>query len=183
MPKKRRTARVLPTRFNPPTPNVDPLTLFRGINTYHHLARYIHCQDRTKGLIFTDGACLNNGQAIPRAGWAFVAEPPELAATHSCDNVKGRLEKKGPFGDDGTQTSNRAELRAVLVALGLRHWPGEGFAMLVFATDSEYVVEGATKWVKTWLKMGGSLQRERRLKPETCGRCCLGRWRDLEITE
>jgi ribonuclease HI len=25
---------------------------------------------------------------------------------------------------------------------------------LVFATDSEYVVEGATKWVKGWLKNG-----------------------------
>lgn len=64
------------------------------------------------------------------------------------------MEKKGPFGDDSLQTSNRAELRAVIAALRFRHWPGEGFHTLVFATDSEYVVEGATKWAKNWVENG-----------------------------
>ncbi|ORY03054.1 ribonuclease H-like domain-containing protein [Clohesyomyces aquaticus] len=154
MPKRKRgTGRILPTKFIPPTPDTKPFDLFRGAKTYYHFARYIHRQDgRSKGLIFTDGACLDNGQANPRAGWGIVAGPPELASTYSCGNANGRLEKKGPFGDDGAQTSNRAELRAVLAALGLRHWPGEGLKTLVFATDSEYVVEGATKWIQGWIK-------------------------------
>jgi ribonuclease HI len=68
---------------------------------------------------------------------------------------KGRLENKGPFGDDVyTQTSSRAELRAVIAALRFRHWPGEGFHTCVFATDSEYVVEGSTTWAKTWVQNG-----------------------------
>lgn len=65
-----------------------------------------------------------------------------------------RLEKKGPFGDVSPQTSNRAELRAVIAALRFRFWPGEGCRRFVIATDSEYVVEGATNWVKTWVENG-----------------------------
>ncbi|KXX78110.1 Ribonuclease H [Madurella mycetomatis] len=68
--------------------------------------------------------------------------------------ASGRLEKKGPFGDDSIQTSNRAELRAVIAALRFRFWPGEGFHTLVVATDSEYVVEGSTNWAKTWVENG-----------------------------
>jgi ribonuclease HI len=142
--KKRGTGRVLPTRFVPPSAAVTPQELFPAVNIYYHHVRYVHRNDRETGLIFTDGACLDNGQANPRAGYAFVAGPSNI--------YKNRLEKKGPFGDDGLQTSNRAELRAVLAALGFRHWPGEGFTTLVIATDSEYVVEGVTKWVKAWLK-------------------------------
>ena len=64
------------------------------------------------------------------------------------------MEKKGPFGDDALQTSNRAELRAVIAALRFRYWPGEGFSTLVVATDSEYVVEGSTNWAKRWVENG-----------------------------
>lgn len=110
--------------------------------------RFILPRDRGTGLIYTDGACLDNGKTDPRAGWAFWhglnAEGKELVAS-------ARLEKKGPYGDEGSQTSNRAELRAVIAALGFRHWPGEGFHTLVFATDSEYVVEGATNWARKWV--------------------------------
>lgn len=117
----------------------------------HVLSRYILPSDHSKGLILTDGACLDNGHENPKAGWAFYhgcnIEGKQLVAS-------GRLEKEGPFGDEGRQTSNRAELRAVIAALGFRYWPGEGFRTLVFATDSEYVVEGCTKWAKSWIKNG-----------------------------
>jgi ribonuclease HI len=62
------------------------------------------------------------------------------------------LEKEGPFGEPSLQTSNRAELRAVIAALRFRAWQGEGFKSLVIATDSEYVVEGATNWARGWLR-------------------------------
>lgn len=99
----------------------------------------------------TDGACLNNGQTSPTAGWAF----------YQGDNLKGeplvvlgRLENRGPWGDQGSQTSNRAELRAVLAALAFRFWRGEGFKTVVIATDSSYVVDGATEWARGWVKNG-----------------------------
>jgi ribonuclease HI len=38
--------------------------------------------------------------------------------------------------------------------LRFRYWPGEGFHTLVIATDSEYVVEGATNWTRTWVRNG-----------------------------
>lgn len=97
----------------------------------------------------TDGACLNNGQANPRAGWAFVQG---LSLEGEPLVVSGRLEQQGPWGDDGLQTSNRAELRAVIAALRFRHWPGEGFRRIVIATDSEYIVDGSTQWARTWVR-------------------------------
>jgi ribonuclease HI len=68
--------------------------------------------------------------------------------------IFGRLEGKGPFGDDAVATSNRAELRAVIGALRMYDWRSEGFDSIVVATDSSYVVEGATAWAKTWLSNG-----------------------------
>ncbi|KAK0624101.1 ribonuclease H-like domain-containing protein [Immersiella caudata] len=62
--------------------------------------------------------------------------------------------------DGAIQTSNRAELRATIAALRFRVWSGEGLRTLVLATDSEYVVEGATNWAinwvwNDWMKLGG----------------------------
>jgi ribonuclease HI len=116
------------------------------------MCRYIHRTDSRKCLILTDGACLDNGKANPRAGWAFVdgpgdpGKPPRTGAS--------RLENTGPFGDPGIQSSNRAELRAVIAALRFQSWAGEGFNTIVIATDSEYVAVGSTQWAKTWLKNG-----------------------------
>lgn len=102
-------------------------------------------------LVFTDGACLRNGAPDARAAWAFIdgADPRDQA--HS---VSGRLERIGPFGDAGKQTSNRAELRAVLAVLAFRAWWGEGFHSMVIATDSEYVVKGITERVQNWISRG-----------------------------
>lgn len=72
----------------------------------------------------------------------------------SYSSPRAALEKKGPFGDDALQTSNRAELRAVIAALRFRYWRGEGFDTLVIATDSEYAVEGATNWARAWIRNG-----------------------------
>ena len=108
--------------------------------------------DPGAGIIFTDGACANNGRDDAKAGCAFfhgyrASDNKELV----CDFP---LEKNGPTGLLGRQTSNRAELRAVIGALKFRVWPGEGFHTIVIATDSELVVEGATTWVKTWKQNG-----------------------------
>ncbi|EPE06079.1 rnase h domain protein [Ophiostoma piceae UAMH 11346] len=145
------TGRDFPAKFVPPSASVTPLDLFSGRKAHMLVTRYTLQNDPGTALIHTDGACLNNGQPDPKAGWGFWHG---LNPSGKRLVVTGRLEKKGPFGDDYAQSSNRAELRAVIAALGFRHWPGEGFRTLVIATDSEYVVEGSTKWAKTWVQNG-----------------------------
>ncbi|KAK9444107.1 Ribonuclease H domain protein [Metarhizium brunneum] len=117
----------------------------------------------------TDGACLNNGQANPKAGWAFFqglnTEGQPLVVSH-------RLEKQGPWGDDGIQSSNRAELRAVIAALRFRHWSGEGFSTVVIATDSE------TKGIKG---NGGANVKNKDLWEMLLGECEKAHRRGLAI--
>ncbi|KAK8072908.1 RNase H domain-containing protein [Apiospora saccharicola] len=149
--KRRGTGRVFPVKFCPPSPTITPAELFSGRRAWMRAIRHTHRNDPGMLLLFTDGACLNNGQANPKAGWAFVHHAG-TGPNDPANVAKGRLEAKGPFGDDSNQTSNRAELRAVIAALRFRHWSGENFHTVVIATDSEYVVEGSTVWVKNWVK-------------------------------
>lgn len=173
------TGRVFPTMFVRPAANVTPDVLFPpGIchRASVPATRYIRRDDSQQMLIYADGACLYNGQANARAGWAFVLKP----TTHqSQGHVSGRLENKGPFGDTADQTSNRAELRAILAALRFRHWTGEGFNTLVFATDSEYVAKGATQWARTWLRNGWTTSNGEAVKNKDLWEMLLGeveRW-------
>lgn len=95
---ERGTGRVFPTKFVPPSSTSTPETLFRGTATHSTWTRFVDHQDKQKILIFTNGACLNNGQPNPRAGWAFV-HGPRTASDHGLDPariVSGRLENKGP---------------------------------------------------------------------------------------
>ncbi|KAK4195376.1 ribonuclease H-like domain-containing protein [Triangularia verruculosa] len=147
--RRRGTGRAFPTRFSPPSTSATPMDLFSGRRNHMLVTRYTLHNDPSTGLIFTDGACLDNGRQPAKAGWAFWHGSGPSANRLL---ASGRLEKQGPFGDDGMQTSNRAELRAVIAALRFRHWPGEGFRRLVIATDSEYVVEGSTQWARTWMQ-------------------------------
>ncbi|EED14451.1 ribonuclease H1, putative [Talaromyces stipitatus ATCC 10500] len=177
---RRGTGRIIAEKFVPPEVvasstfggSATPLDIFPpGIS---HKAspvvrRFIHRHDQTQFLIYTDGACLDNGGLSPQAGCAFYFRPPAEDTQDGRRHNRRRpgtmefpppsqgytsfhLEKRGPFGDPSSQTSNRAELRAVIGALRFRVWQGEGFRTLVIATDSEYVVEGATNWVKGWLR-------------------------------
>ena len=73
--------------------------------------RYVRIGNRRQFLVLTDGACLNNGQADPRAGWACVVSDTLT--------LSARLEARGPSGAACPQTSNRAELRAAIAAIGV----------------------------------------------------------------
>lgn len=103
--------------------------------------RFVRKDSKHQMLMFVDGACINNGSPNARAGWAVCLGPNIV--------VKGRLEPP-ERGASGGQTSNRAELRSAIVALGLRIWKGEGFSSIVIATDSEYVVKGYCERLETW---------------------------------
>lgn len=172
----RGTGRVFPTRFPLPSPTSTPDITFPGQTVHVGVTRFVHREDPQKALIFTDGACLNNGQPNPKAGWAFVTGPsvPGDHGNGAARVVAGRLENKGPFGDEGGQTSNRAEMRAVIAALRFRNWPGEGFQTLVIATDSEYVVDGATDWVRGWVRNGWTTRAGGAVKNKDLWQCLLG---------
>lgn len=73
---------------------------------------------------------------------------------HKLGASKFRLESHGPTGEAVPQTSNRAELCAVVTALGFRLLNNEGCQRLVIATDSSYVVDGSTEWIKKWMRNG-----------------------------
>ncbi|RSL51059.1 hypothetical protein CEP54_011599 [Fusarium duplospermum] len=157
LPRRRGTGSVFPKRFEPPKPTSEPAVLFRSTFTadYDHITtRFIHQDDDRKVLVYTDGACINNGQQEPCAGWAVVFAGPESEEAGIQTVVSGRLENKGPFGDDSVATSNRAELRAAIAALRVCDWKKEDFDSIVIATDSSYVVEGATSWAKGWVRKG-----------------------------
>lgn len=105
-------------------------------------------------LLFIDGACSNNGAASPRGGCGVV-----YSSIHEASGIALPLEKDGKV-----QTSNRAELRAALLAIGLRLWSGEGFDTVVLACDSEYVVRGVTEWLPKWERNGWKTARGEEVK-------------------
>jgi len=103
--------------------------------------RWVHVGTEGKPaiLIFTDGAAINNGRPDARAGCGVVVD------SLSPNGVSFRMDPKYH-----PATSNRAEMLAVIVALTMRVWKGEGFGRIVIATDSEYVVRGICEWVFVW---------------------------------
>ncbi|KAK9423280.1 putative RNase H type-1 domain-containing protein [Seiridium unicorne] len=72
-------------------------------------------------LIFTDGACSNNGTPSAKSGRGFSFCKMGRPA-RGC--VHFPLEKEGPSGQQFPPTSNRAELRAVIGALEWRYCTG-----------------------------------------------------------
>ncbi len=153
--KRRATGDVFPTKFEPPLPTSRLAELFPPtLMSRGQTVRFVCRNDGSKVLAYVDGACGNNGKSDPRAGWAVVYGPYNRGDENGPYVVSGRLENKGPFGDASVATSKRAELRAVIAVLRLCDWRGKGFDSLVIATDSSYVVDGATDWAKGWLRNG-----------------------------
>ncbi len=83
--------------------------------------------------LFTDGAC--SGNPGP-GGWAAILR-------------MGSRERELSGGDPST-TNNRMELMGAISGLeGLKR-P----CRVILHTDSKYVLDGATKWIKSWKKNG-----------------------------
>jgi len=106
--------------------------------------RFVRSTNPAEMLMFVDGSSLNNGSPDARAGFGVVFAPLDWFSP-----ISRRLEQDG-----NPQTSNRAELRAVLASLTLRFWAGEGYSRIVLACDSEYVVKGISEWILKWRKNG-----------------------------
>lgn len=83
--------------------------------------------------IFTDGACKGNPGP---GGWGVVLR-------------MGSAEKELSGGEPLT-TNNRMEMTAAIEGLKALTRP----CNVVLATDSRYVMDGLTKWIKGWQKNG-----------------------------
>jgi len=84
--------------------------------------------------IYTDGAC--SGNPGP-GGWGTIIVSLEKS-------------EKILSGGEVHSTNNRMELMAVIE--GLRAIPEESKALVV--TDSQYVKNGITQWIKNWVRNG-----------------------------
>jgi ribonuclease HI len=98
-------------------------------------------------IVFTDGACTNNGKPAAKAGVGIAYG----------DDVGSRLSIPITDTEDDfpLRSNQRAELCAAKFGLELvvkartEECDSEAEVWII-ATDSEYVVEGMTKWLPTW---------------------------------
>lgn len=86
--------------------------------------------------IYTDGSCLDNNPAGGPGGLAWVATYKDLRAESS----------RGFF----KTTNNRMEIMAIVDALSQL----QERSVVNIYTDSQYTIDGATKWVWGWIKNG-----------------------------
>jgi ribonuclease HI len=168
-------------RFYPNPANATPSDLFEpklnrcSLPGYRFIKKT--AKNREVGLVFVDGACLDNGAGDdaprqPRAGFGVVYGPKQACApmSHALNQVEGGLKL----------TSNRAELSAAIVALGMRFWRGEGFENVVVATDSEYLVLGICERIHQWIERGWRTRAGKPVANRDLWEKILGRVRDLE---
>jgi ribonuclease HI len=93
-----------------------------------------------KLIIFTDGACINNGKQNAKAGYGIHFPNNEL-------NDISEHFINSPI------TNQRAELYAILIALEkIKNISNNNNIELY--TDSQYSIDCLTKWVKTWTRNG-----------------------------
>ncbi|KAH9998186.1 hypothetical protein F4779DRAFT_165874 [Xylariaceae sp. FL0662B] len=130
--------------------------------------RFVNRYDSREILIVVDGSCINNGSkdqiTHPSAGGcSFTFKGPGKSGPHAtfpfqydgqsdAGMVGFPLEQCGPGGESYGPTSNRAKLRAIIAALEFRAWQEEGWRRIVIATDLEYAVLGATRWLPQWVR-------------------------------
>lgn len=87
-------------------------------------------------IIYTDGACSNNGKSTAKAG----------IGVYSKDKLK--ISERIV----GKQTNQRAELYAILRALTIVNI--SKYNRITIYTDSQYSIDCLTKWIKQWIKNG-----------------------------
>ncbi|GLA56859.1 hypothetical protein AtubIFM54640_000521 [Aspergillus tubingensis] len=155
--KESRIQPVFPQKFLPPTPEDTPRSLFKPLVFVSEgrpsIRRFVGRENHYQCLVYTAGACHDNWKGdenYAKAGWSFVYRP-QNPSRNITGGVAGRLELMGPTRVYHQQTRTRAELRAVIAALKYLSHDGNTFDSVVVATDSSYVVNNATLWIRRWL--------------------------------
>ncbi|PVH87870.1 ribonuclease H-like protein [Cadophora sp. DSE1049] len=157
---------------------------------------FVAFRDTGEMLVYSDGACSNNGKAMARGGCSFVfrcsddvPRPWNIPQNAYCMHGAFffRLEDVGPTNKREQPTSNRAELRAAIAALRcigsdrtkIKFSTPKDKSKLVIAMDSAYVVGGATKWSKIWETNGWRSSDGNAIKNQDLWEELLARVREL----
>jgi ribonuclease HI len=102
--------------------------------------------------VFTDGAC--SGNPGP-GGWGAI--------------LRWGDHEREIWGGEAATTNNRMELTAAIKALQAIKRP----SAIIIHTDSRYVMDGATQWMKRWKSNGWKTADKKPVKNEDL-------WRALE---
>ncbi len=94
--------------------------------------------------IFTDGACSGNPGL---GGWGTILR-------------YGETEKELSGSSDGETTNNRMELTAVIKGLEAL----KEKCQVTIHTDSQYVMDGATKYIEGWKNRGWKTANKKKVK-------------------
>ncbi|XP_013399318.1 ribonuclease H1 [Lingula anatina] len=89
-------------------------------------------------IVYTDGACINNGKENARAGIGVYWGPDNPM------NVSERL--------PGKQTNNRAEIHAAVRAIQQAKEMGKHD--VIIRTDSMFLINSMTQWIEKWRSNG-----------------------------
>ncbi|KAJ5281630.1 ribonuclease H-like domain-containing protein [Penicillium angulare] len=147
---------VIPGRFDNPNQQepLAPDVLFppsistRATPMVH---RFIHRQDNRCFLVYTAGSDRGRFRRHPRAGCGFVFAP-----TFTGNPIGGAgsflVEERGPTGSLILPSYERACIRAVIGVLRAKDWVAEGCNRLVVATNSPFIVNGATRFITNWIR-------------------------------
>lgn len=87
-------------------------------------------------VIYTDGACSNNGKPNAKAG---------IGVYWGKDDPRNVSQ-----GLDGAQTNNRAEIHAAIVAINQAK--RLGLSAIEIRTDSQLLINAITKWIPNWMQ-------------------------------
>lgn len=93
-----------------------------------------HGSGGSHARIYTDGSCPSNGRDGAQGGIGVYWGEGDSR------NVSQPL--------SGRQTNNRAEIQAAVT--GLNQAREQGYRSVTIATDSQFMVDSATKWVPGW---------------------------------
>ena len=115
----------------------------------------------TEVVIYTDGAC--SGNPGP-GGWGAV--------------LQGSGKEKELHGGEPLTTNNRMELMAAIQALEALQRP----AQVTLHTDSKYLLDGITKWIKGWQRNGWLTSAKKPVKNDDLWRRLIEAMSRHEIT-
>lgn len=114
--------------------------------------------------IYTDGGC--HGNPGP-GGWAFLLKCPDFQEARN--------------GAEKATTNNRMELTAVIMALELYREEVKEKLPLRVTTDSQYVKNGISLWIKNWLKNNWKTAAKKPVKNQDLWKELLIKSEGLEI--